>query len=208
MKKRLVSVLLLLVLAFTLPLTAFAAAPVIEDAEYEGSGCVEVEFTSKVQYQKLKVKVKGSDGVWLAAEVKEKDSDDLTFVIPDVRPGEQYTYKISGVRTGKSGSYKSVSGTIRVPDWDPLIKELEYDKKDRELEIAFVKRVQYKNLKVTVTDADGNEYSCAIDEKNSRELELIVKGLQAGETYTVTISGIRPSSTGSCTTVLGSFRVK
>ena len=208
MKKRIISMLLLLVLVFSLPAYAFAASPVIKEAEYEGGGCVEVDFTGKVQYKNLKVTVKGADGVTRTAKVTEKDDDDLTFVIPNVKPGEKYSFTIRGIRAGKTGAYQSVSGTVRVPNWDPLIKEIEYDKKDRELEIDFVKRVQYKNLKVTVTDASGKSYSCRIDEKNSRELELVVKGMKAGMKYTVSISGIRAAGSTAYTTISGTFRFK
>lgn len=206
--KKLVSVILLLVLAFSLSIGAFAAAPVIKETEYEGAGRVEVDFTTRVQYKNLKVTVKGPDGVSKTAKVVDKDNDDLTFVIPNAKPGQKYSFKISGIRAGKTGDYKSVSGTVKVPNWDPLMKEVEYDRHDKELEIDFVKRVEYKNLKVKVTDASGKSYTCKIDEKNSRELELVVKGLKAGKTYTVTISGVRPISGGSYQTISGSFRVK
>lgn len=206
MKKRIVSLLLLIVMILAIPSYAFAAAPVIKDVGYEGAGCVEVDFTGKVQYRNLKVTVTGPNGQSFRAEVTDKDDDDLDFVIPNAKPGAKYSFTISGIRTGKSGSYQSVKGSIRIPNVDPLIKEIEYDRADRELEIEFVGRVKYQKLKVTVTDANGKTVKCTVAEKNSRELELIVKGLKAGARYTVTISGVRPVSGSSYLTITGTFR--
>ncbi|MBR0355567.1 MAG: hypothetical protein IJK35_09360 [Oscillospiraceae bacterium] len=206
MKKRIVSLLLLIVMILAIPSYAFAATPVIKEVGYEGAGCVEVDFTGKVQYRNLKVTVTGPDGQSFRAEVTDKDDDDLDFVIPNAKPGAKYSFTISGIRTGKSGSYQSVKGSIRIPNVDPLIKEIEYDRADKELEIEFVGRVRYQKLKVTVTDSNGKTVKCTVDEKNSRELELIVKGLKAGVRYTVTISGVRPVGGSAYLTITGTFR--
>lgn len=206
MKKRIISLLLVLITVFCIPAYAFAATPVIKEVDYEGAGRVEVDFTGKVQYKNLKVTVTGPDGKTVTAKVTEKDSDDLTFVIANAKPGVTYSFKISGIRSGKSGNYQSVKSSVRIPSVDPLIREIEYDRGDKELEIEFVKRVQYKNLKVTITDANGKTVSSKISEKNSRELELSVKNLTKGATYKVTISGIRPSGSENYLTITGTFR--
>ena len=150
MKKRILSLLMALVLILSLPTFAFAATPVVKKAEYEGAGLVDLDFTTKVQYKKLKVKVKGPDGKTVTAAIVEKDSDDLTFRIPNAVPGKKYTYTVSGIRAGRSGAYQTIKGSIRVPTWDPLFKDIEYDKIDNELDLDFVSRVRYKNLKVVV----------------------------------------------------------
>ena len=209
MKKRMIAMVLALAMILSLSVTALAAAPVIKEVEYEGRGFVEVEFTKKVQYRNTRVTVKNAAGKALTAVITGKDSDDLTFHVAGLRPGAKYSYMITGIRVGRSGSYQSVSGTFRVPRWDPLIREIEYDAKDRELEIGFVQRVQYKDLKVTVKDADGRTVKCRIEEKDSREIELVIPGgLNSGKAYTLTVSGIRPSGEGSYTTISGIFRTK
>ena len=151
--KKLVSVILLLVLVFSLSIGAFAAAPVIKETEYEGAGRVEVDFTTRVQYKNLKVTVKGPDGVSKTAKVVDKDNDDLTFVIPNAKPGQKYSFKISGIRAGKTGDYKSVSGTVKVPNWDPLMKDVEYDKHDKELEIDELQKLSPKDIWTADLDA-------------------------------------------------------
>ena len=153
MKKRMITLVLALAMILSLSVNVFAAAPVVEKTEYEGRGYVEVEFTKKVQYKNVKVTVKNAAGKVMTAVITEKDSDDLTFRVSGVKPGAKYTYTISGVRAGRTGKYQSVTGSFKVPKWDPLIKDIDYDAEDKELEVEFVKRVQYKNLKVTLKDA-------------------------------------------------------
>lgn len=209
MKKKMIAMVLALAMILSLSVSVLAAAPVIKEAEYEGRGFVEVEFTGKVQYKNVKVTVKDSAGSVMTAVITEKDSDDLTFHVKGLKPGAKYTYTISGVRAGRSGKYQSVSGSFMVPKWDPLIKEIDYDAKDKELEIDFVKRVQYKGLKVTIKDAKGNTVRCRIDEKDAKGIELVIPGgLKTGARYTLTISGIRPCGNGSYTTVTGVFTAK
>ena len=205
MKRRLTALLLTIIAVLSIPAYAFAAAPGIKKTEYEGAGYVEVDFTAKVRYKNVKVFVKGPDGKEKAAVVTEKDGDDLTFRITDAKPGKKYTYTISGVRVGKSGAFQSVTGSFRVPKWDPLIKEIDYDAKDRELEIEFIKRVQYKNLKVIITDANGKNLRCGVDERTAKDIDLYVKGMKKGEKYHISLSGIRTAGQKSYGTISGMF---
>ncbi len=110
------------------------------------------------------------------------------------------------IMSGASGKYGTVSGTFRTPPDRLHFKELDYDRRDKEVEIDFSQPVQYKNVKVTVKDAAGKSYTAKITEKSSRELEVYVKGLKAGKTYTVTVSGVRgKGTTDKYGTVSGSF---
>ena len=207
MKKKLLSLLLVIAAICSMTVTAFAATPIIDEVEYEGRGIVEVEFKKNVQYKNLKVKVTDAAGVTQTAVVVEKDKDELSFLVPDARPGK-YTFRISGIRSGKSGAYETVTGEFRIPDWDPLFKDIEYDRSDKELELEFAKKVQYKNVKVVVTDENGKTYRCTIEEKSNREMELKVSGLKKGQKYTVTVTGIRPADAPAYGTIVGVFKVK
>lgn len=209
MKKRIVSMVLALAMILSLSVNVFAAAPVIEDVEYEGRGLVEVEFKKDVRYKNVKVTVKNAAGAKMTAKIVDKDEDDLTFFVKNLKPGAKYTFTISGVRAGRTGSYQTVKGSFKVPAKDPFIKEIDYDRKDKDLEIEFVKRMQYKNLKVTIKDSDGKVVRCRIDEKNAKEIELDILGtMKVGKTYTVTISGIRTGGSGSYTTITSRFTAR
>ena len=205
MLKRIVA-LFLVVMTLTMSMPALAATPTIKKTEYEGSGYVEVDFKKNVQYKNAKVTVKDSSGKKYTAKITEKDSDDMTFKVSSIKAGKTYTYTISGVRSGKSGKYVSVKGTFKVPAAKTVsIKDLDYDRGDKELEIEFNRKVQYKSLKVTVKDSSGNKYTTKIREKENDGLEVYVKGLKKGKKYTVTVSKVRPSGSGSYKSVSKTF---
>ena len=195
--KKLFAMVFVLVSLVSASIPAMAASAAIKKTEYEGSGRVEVEFKRDVQYKGAKVSVKDSDGKAYTVKITEKDEDDLSFKVSGIVAGKTYKYTISGVRSGGSGSYTSVSGSFKVPAANKLaIKSLQYDRGDKELEIEFSGRVEYKNVKVTVKDSSGTSYTAKIIERENDGIEVRVSGLKQGQKYTVKVSGVRLKSLG------------
>ena len=205
MKKRMMAMVLAAVLLMLSAVPALATAPKVKEADYEGNGVVEVEFTRKVTWKNAKVVVKDASGAKLATKITQKDDDDIRFKVTGVKAGGKYTYTVSGVRVGKSGSYGKVTGSFRVPTDKPSIKKVKYDKADRELEVEFATKVQFKGLKVTVKDADGKALTVKKIEKGTDDLELKVSGMVKGQKYTVTVSGVRVKGKGSYVKVKKTF---
>lgn len=200
---------LLLVAALLLSaVPAFAASASIRKIEYEGSGKVEVEFKQDVQYKSAKVKVWDEDGKSYSARIRDKDEDDLSFKVSSIAAGKEYKFTISGVRAGKSGSYGSVSGYFETPSSGRKvsIRDLDYDREDKELEIEFNCDVQYKSLKVQVQDEDGKSYSVKIRDKDEDSMEVRISGLKKGVKYGVKVSGVRAEGASSYTSVSKTFR--
>lgn len=208
MKTKLIALIMAAILALS-AIPAFAATPTIKKTEYEGNGVVEIDFKKSVQYKNAKVLVKDSSGKFYTAKITDKDSDDITFKVSSIAAGKTYAYQISGVRSGKSGSYVKITGKFTVPAAKKLtIQELECDVGDRELELEFSGRVQYKSAKVTVKDSAGKKYTARIEEKDSDSMEIYVKGLKKGKKYTVQISGVRLRNTGSYGKVSKTFTAR
>ena len=206
MKKRILAMLVAAMLLVMSAAPAMAAAPKIRKTDYEGNGVVEVDFkTENVRYKGAKVVVKDANGKKLAAKILEKDDDDLTFKVTGLKANGKYTYTISGVRAGRTGSYGKVSGTFKTPSSGPSIKKVKYDREDRELEIEFATKVQFNGLKVTVKDAKGKALSVRWIEKGDDDLELKLSGVQRGKTYTVTVSGVRVRGKGNFVSVSKTF---
>lgn len=124
---------------------------------------MEIDFRRDVQYKNLKLTVKDSTGKTYAAQILQRDEDDLTFQVQNIQPGMKYAYSLSGVRAGRSGKYGKVSGKFSVPSAKPTtplaVKRAVYDAGDRELDLDFNQKVSYKNLKVKVKDSAGKSYS-------------------------------------------------
>ena len=199
---------LLLVAALLLSaVPAFAASASIRRIEYEGSGKVEGEFKKDVQYKSAKVKVWDEDGKSYSVKISEKDEEDLTFKVSSIKAGKEYKFTISGVRAGRSGSYGSVSGYFETPSAKKVsIRDLDYDREDRELEIEFNCKVQYKSLKVQVQDEDGKSYSVKVRDKDNDSVEVRISGLKKGVKYGVKVSGVRAEGADSYTSVSKTFR--
>lgn len=196
--KKWIALLLVIVSLLSLSAPAMAAAAVIQKVEYDGNGKVEVDWRKNVQYKSAKVSVKDSDGKSYTAKIQEKDKDDLTFKVSSIAAGKSYSFTISGVRAGKSGSYGSVSGSFKVPAAKNIaIKDTDYDFEDKELEIEFNTKVQYKSLKVRVKDSSGKLYTASVRDYDNDSVEVRVKGLKRGQTYAVQVKGIRAKGSGS-----------
>lgn len=188
---------------------AFAATPAIQRTEYEGNGVVEVDFRRDVQYRNAKVLVKDSSGKFYTAKITDRDSGDMTFRVSDIDPGKTYAYQISGVRSGGSGSYVKVTGKFTAPKVSALsIIDADCDASDRELDLEFNGRVQYKNAKVKVRDRGGKFYTARIVDKDSDSMEIYVKGLKRGTKYAVQVSGVRMSGASDYGKVVKTFTAR
>lgn len=196
MKKMFVLMLAVLALA-SLAVSAMAEVPVVAKVEYEGFGFVDLDFRGGVQYMDAKVNVQDADGFVYETRIWERDDDDLSFKVENIVAGKTYSFTVSGVRSGYSGEYGSVSGEFVVPEEGALaIRNADYDAEDRELEIEFVGRVNYSNPVVEVRDAAGNSYETRIVEKDNDSIEVSVKGLSRGESYAAFVSGVAAMDSG------------
>ena len=194
MKKFFALVLALLAL-FTY--TAIADEVLIEKTVYEGRGMVEVDFLRDVQYDQLEVTVQDKDGFIYDTAVFERDDDELGFRVSNLVPGTEYSFTISGVRSGFSGSYGTVSGGFTVPADETLaIKKVEYDRDDRELDVEFFGAVDLQGMEVRITDAAGTEYEAKVREFDRDGFEAYVPGLERGAAYTIEIFGLEGSAEG------------
>lgn len=185
--------LAMLMAILTLSVSALAEAPTIEKIEYEGNGIIEVDFHRDVTYENLTVEMKDLDGNAYPVTIFVQDDDDLTFRAEELKGNTTYEITISGIRSGMSGDFETVTGQLELPETSvPAIKSVEYDGEDRELDIDFVEAVDYDsaNLLVEVSDSTGTTYTTRIIETDSDSLELQVDGLTYGEMYLVKVSGV------------------
>ncbi len=207
MKKGIISAVLALAIMICMAVPALAAAPESHKTTYEGRGYVEVEFKTKVQYKNATVTVRNPDGNKMTVRITDLDDDEVAFYVKNLMPNTEYTFVISGIRAGRSGSYGTVRGTFQTPKSELSVRKASYDKEDGELELEFYGRVQYKNPRVVIKDAEGNIRSCRITELDSDEMEIVAKGLRSGR-YTVKIIGIRLKGTTTYTSITTAFRVR
>lgn len=219
MKKKMTA-MMIAALTLTMSLTAFAAAPAIREVEVK-KNVIEVDFAQKVQYQDAQVTVQDANGMPLSVQIIERDKDEIDFRVDGLNAGTEYTYTISGVRSGKSGSYERVSGTFRtapdvsvLPPWstavntaDIGIRSVEYDREDAELEIEFLGAANFENPTVTVTDEAGSVLEAAVIETDLDDIDAMIFGLVRGQTYVVTVSGVAKAGSVEFGSVSAAFTV-
>lgn len=201
MKKIIVTLLLAALVLAAVPALAqnvFTAAnggivPTIQYTTYEGFGFVEVDFLQDVNYENPTVSVTDAAGAPVTAAIVQLDDDDLTFQITDFAANATYNFTISGVRVGRNGSYTSVSGSFTVPlEGAAVIKKVEYDRDDREIDIEFAALVQYEAPTVQVIAADGTPINATIYEWDEDSIEARLESpLNIGSEYMVTVTGVR-----------------
>lgn len=206
MKKRIAATLLAILLLTMCAMPALAAAPKIKKIEYEGNGVVEVDFTTRnVRYKNVKVVVKDVDGNRKTTRILEKDKDDIRFKVSGMAADSTYIFTITGVRAGNSGAYGKVYGRFMTPSNKPVITFVKYDPEFESLEVDFAAKVEYSNLKVTIRDNSGKYLFITDLERDPDELNMDVEGMEAGEVYTVTVSGVRVKGVGKYTKVSKTF---
>ena len=109
--RRLVCTLMVMMFVMAAAIPALAS-PKIREAEYEGSGRVDVEFKTDVKYKNVKVKVTDTKGKAYSTVIRSKDEDDLTFEIKSYKKGVTYKYTITGVKQKNEKNYGQVSGKV------------------------------------------------------------------------------------------------
>ena len=76
----------------------------------------------------------------------------------------------------------------------PRLEEVEY-RGNGIVEVEFLKKVSYKDAKVTVTGDDGKICRVSVTAKDKDDLTFKIRDYQEGASYTFTISGVRRKGT-------------
>ena len=197
MKKMIAVILTIMVFA-----TAAAYAAINVRAEYEGFGLMEVDFSRDVRWQDPQIAVTDAFGGSYTAELVKLDDDDIKFRVGNIIEDQVYNISISGIQGEETVNCEVYAASLK----SNMIREVEYDADDRELDIEFAGKVSYEaNCEVMVTDAAGKQYNCTIIEKDRDSIEVWADGLTRGETYTVTVSGVIAADSSAAETYSREF---
>lgn len=206
-----VKVVLALVVLLAVCTAAFAAAPTIKKTKYDGNGKVEIDFRTKVRYDQLSIEVRDLQGNLYSARVRDRDNDELEFVVAGYKAGETYTYTLSGVyRRGTQNTGETVSGSFTIPLPNTVsIESVEYDREDREVSVDIEtgngRGLRWKRgATVKITDSNGKRVSTRLIEREDDGCEIRAR-LTLGKTYTVYVSGVKAAGASSYSTIKKTF---
>lgn len=88
----------------------------------------------------------------------------------------------------------------------PRLEEVEY-KGGGMVEVEFLKKVRYRNPRVTVKDAEGKTCRASITGKDRDDLTFKIKDYKEGASYTFTVSGVRKKGTKKYGSVSGTVTI-
>ncbi|MDO4547765.1 MAG: hypothetical protein Q4D04_06700, partial [Clostridia bacterium] len=208
--KKMLSLFALVVLALFVAGAAVADLD-IDSVSYQGKGVVRVVFEDDddddyVVYKKPKVKVTDDNGVSYTAKITKKNKRFMVFKISNPASGKRYSFTITGIRERGDDDFDTVNGSFSIASVEmPKISAVAY-KGNGKVEVSFSgNQVQYKNVKVSASDSQGNSYTAKVVNKGNKSLVFKVENVRANTSYNFTISGIGSRGAGEYGTLSGSF---
>ncbi|WP_290773521.1 hypothetical protein [Anaerofustis sp.] len=83
------------------------------------------------------------------------------------------------------------------------------DESKNKIDVNFKKKVIWdNNISITVTDANGNSYNARITDKDDDDMEFYVDNIKDGQSYTVTIQGIKAYNENAFSSLKINFETK
>lgn len=180
------------------------------DFDYNDQG-FEIDLGTRVNWKsKVSVTVKDNKDTKYKAYITDKDSDECEIYVPNLKANRTYTITINGIKSTSSNSYGSLTIKAKVPKSanKGIVKDVDYDYNEKELDIEFKTDVTYKSPKITITSEDGSKtYSARIIEREDDECTIYVKGLKVGSTYRFKLTGVKAEGASKSTAIQGNFTV-
>lgn len=160
-----------------------------------------IDFDTKVKYKKgVSVTVKDETGTNYSAKIVEKDQDDMDIYIKNLSKNHRYTIVIDGIKQKNASAYGvlTIKASLKESVLEGTnttavqIKEAEYDREDKELDIKFKNKVVCsKDITVTLTNTSGKQIAADILEIDGDEIKVDTTGIKLPKTIEIKIEGIR-----------------
>lgn len=170
---------------------------------------IEIDFSTRIKLKSsAKATVKDSSGKTYSSYIEDRDSNEIDLDVANLKANKKYTVTITGIKKSTASKYGTLTIQFSIPKASTaLVKDVDYDADDREVNFEFRNNVSYKNAKVVITNTSSTKtYTTRITEKDRDELSVRVSGLTRGSSYKYTITGVTNNSTKSSKTLTGTFR--
>ena len=183
----------------------------VKSVQYDYSGSdddIEINFLSNIKLNSTaKATVKDSSGKSYTTYIEDRDSDEIELNVSNLKSNETYTITITGIKESTASTYGTVTTKFTIPKASTnLVKDVDYDAEDCEVDFEFSNHVTYENAKVVITDANNTKtYTTNITDYDNDELTVQVNGLTKDSTYKYTITGVTNKSDGTSKTLSGTF---
>lgn len=174
------------------------------------SGKVNISFKGKVKYTDgLKAVIKDADGKEIACKITKKNKALLTVSATGLVKGQKYTIIIEGVQAKNAEVAATIEKTFTAKGMKTACKAAKATVSHKKFVILKTNgAAYYKDATVIVKDANGKELPAKIVKKAKGNIKVQITGLKKGQTYTVTVNGVKTKKEKNYSSISKTFKVK
>lgn len=187
-----------------------AEAQKVSKVTCTAAGKVNVSFRGKVTYtDSLKVTIVDEEGKVIECKIAKKNKALMSVKATGLVKGQKYTITIEGVLAKnveepatitKTFVAKGMKTTCKVKTAKVIGKKF--------VNIKTSAPAYYKDAVVTVKDSDGNVCEAKIIKKSRSSIKVQINGMKKGNSYTVTITGIKTKKEQNFSSITKTVKVK
>ena len=173
--------------------TGKAKAQEVGKVTCTASGKVNISFKQKVTYtDSLKAVITDESGKEIPCKITKKNKSMLTVTVSGLVKDQKYTLTIEGILGKDSSEAVVVKKIFTAKGMKTQSKVGKVSVSGKNFVILKMKSAAYyKDATVVVKDSSGNVCEAKIVKKAKGNVKVQITGMKKGETYTITINGIK-----------------
>lgn len=174
------------------------------------SGRINISFKSKVTYTNaVSAAVRDADGNQTECKIVKKNKKLMTVSAAGLVQGQTYTVTIEGILGKDSSEAVTVEKTFIAKGIKTKCKTGKASVQGGKFVIIKMNSAaEYKDAAVAVTDSKGKACDAKIVKKAKGNIKVQISGMNKGETYKITVSGVKTKKEKSYGSVTKTVTVK
>ena len=157
------------------------------------AGKVNISFKNKVTYtDALRAVITDAQGQEITCKISKKNKSLLTVSVAGLVSGQTYTITIDGILGKDSAQPVTITKSFVAKGIKTQCKASSATVSNNKfVTLKMNGTVDYKDATVTVKDSAGNVCKAKIVKKAKGNIKVQITGLKKGNTYTITIDGVK-----------------
>ena len=174
------------------------------------SGKVNISFKQKVIYaDTVSAVITDENGTEMECKILKKNKKLLTVSASGLVSGQKYTITIEGILGADTNEPVTITKEFTAKGMKTQCKVGTASVENNKFVILKMQSaVTYKDAVVTVTDSNGAECEAKIVKQEKGNIKIEIANLQKGDTYKITISGIKTKKEKNFGTITRTITVK
>lgn len=174
------------------------------------AGKVNISFKQKVTYtDALRAVITDESGREITCKIIKKNKSLLTVSASGLVKGQKYTLKIDGILGKESAEAVVIEKEFTAKGMKTQSKVGKASVQGKNFVVLKMKSAAYyKDAEVMVKDSRGNVCTAKIVKKAKGNVKVWINGIKKGETYTITVNGIKTKKEKNYGSITRSVKVK